>query len=582
MANVFFKRGLSSALPTASANIIDGAFYLTTDTNRLYVGKRNAADTGNVLVELNQSINIVNSVGDLPTNTTTQTAGQFYYVKGANILCVYSPKGTDPETYEWKQINPDTAINPDPQNVDVTADGTNNTVTATSTVTDTAATPHSSVGVFNFKGDSNLNVTKETVNGVDYIKFSPNIGNITSNVNTTYTIGTTAHTGGGADINLTSSDDPDPVVDTVSIVGSGAASVSQANDVITVTVADPVLRPELSFDANGALTVDGTVAGVSSSPVSGANIVTPTIVLDSTEEESNSGYVFANGTATLPVYTKSEVDDAIEDAIRVADAMTYKGAVGSGGTSAAQIADAQDKLNPANGAVGDTYKVANDLTSVTVGAGTADEQTITAKAGDLIIASGSDGHVVWEVIDAGNDQVIGVTKVTNNVGIEINDHNTELGGMTIAAGTHIGVSGSASGNHVTVTVAQAQDYTAQKLSAAGTGDTITPTTVTQASAGETPTAVTVLTGIETDAYGNVVNGSITAKTVTLTDTHNYLSDMEVTGSASNNNATITMTVNDHDNHNATGTFSLKSSSLTITTDSTNSNEIIANLVWGTF
>ena len=58
--------------------------------------------------------------------------------------------------------------------------------------------------------------------------------------------------------------------------------------------------------------------------------------------------------------------------------------------------------------------------------------------------------------------------------------------------------------------------------------------------------------------------------------------MEVTGSASGNNATITMTVNDHDNHSATGTIGLRSSSLTITTDSTNSNEIIANLEWGSF
>ena len=36
MANVLFKRGLQANLP--KSNIIDGAFYLTTDTNRLYIG----------------------------------------------------------------------------------------------------------------------------------------------------------------------------------------------------------------------------------------------------------------------------------------------------------------------------------------------------------------------------------------------------------------------------------------------------------------------------------------------------------------------------------------------------------------
>ena len=36
MSNVYFKRGLQASLPSNSANIVDGAFYLTTDTNRLY------------------------------------------------------------------------------------------------------------------------------------------------------------------------------------------------------------------------------------------------------------------------------------------------------------------------------------------------------------------------------------------------------------------------------------------------------------------------------------------------------------------------------------------------------------------
>jgi hypothetical protein len=39
MANVAFKRGLSANLPIGNA--VDGVFYLTTDTNRLYVGNSN-------------------------------------------------------------------------------------------------------------------------------------------------------------------------------------------------------------------------------------------------------------------------------------------------------------------------------------------------------------------------------------------------------------------------------------------------------------------------------------------------------------------------------------------------------------
>ena len=55
MANVLFKRGTQAelnALITAS-KIKDGAFYLTTDTNRLYVGNGSTfleIDTGKVFI----------------------------------------------------------------------------------------------------------------------------------------------------------------------------------------------------------------------------------------------------------------------------------------------------------------------------------------------------------------------------------------------------------------------------------------------------------------------------------------------------------------------------------------------------
>lgn len=74
MANVLFKRGLQANLP--KSNIIDGAFYLTTDTNRLYVGNNTE------LVELNKSITVVENVSELPK--TGVEVGQFYYISGTN------------------------------------------------------------------------------------------------------------------------------------------------------------------------------------------------------------------------------------------------------------------------------------------------------------------------------------------------------------------------------------------------------------------------------------------------------------------------------------------------------------------
>ena len=107
MANVLFKRGLQANLP--KSNIIDGAFYLTTDTNRLYVGNNTE------LVELNKSITVVKTVNDLPK--TGVEVGQFYYIAGENkhagasddsgniLAVVTSIVNGNPQ---WTQVNPDT------------------------------------------------------------------------------------------------------------------------------------------------------------------------------------------------------------------------------------------------------------------------------------------------------------------------------------------------------------------------------------------------------------------------------------------------------------------------------------------
>lgn len=123
-ANVLFKRGQHSQLfnndGTPKITIQDGTFYLTEDTNRLYVGQRasTAANAEVKLIELNKSITTVNSIANLPT--TGVQIGQFYYVTGTNlhqgdtatngnILAVVT--GFDTENNNkpiWVQVNPDT------------------------------------------------------------------------------------------------------------------------------------------------------------------------------------------------------------------------------------------------------------------------------------------------------------------------------------------------------------------------------------------------------------------------------------------------------------------------------------------
>lgn len=94
MANVSFKRGLAANLPTSAQ---DGVFYLTTDTNRLYVGQ------GEKLAELNKYIRQINTVNDLPA-PSSRAIGDFVHVKTGNMLLVCKDT-TSTGTAGWTQVN---------------------------------------------------------------------------------------------------------------------------------------------------------------------------------------------------------------------------------------------------------------------------------------------------------------------------------------------------------------------------------------------------------------------------------------------------------------------------------------------
>ena len=88
MANVMFKKGLFDALPTTNAT--EGTFYLTTDTNQLFVGKSDKS-----LARIGGDLIVVNS---LPA---VGQIGAFYYLPNSNILAYYNEG-------KWTQTNPDT------------------------------------------------------------------------------------------------------------------------------------------------------------------------------------------------------------------------------------------------------------------------------------------------------------------------------------------------------------------------------------------------------------------------------------------------------------------------------------------
>ena len=95
--NVGFKYGtqenLNALITKKTAE--EGCFYLTSDTQRLYIGK---AVTGGVIpASVNAGIQFVGSIDELPNKNTTWTddekdrrAGEFYYIPSENILCVFT------------------------------------------------------------------------------------------------------------------------------------------------------------------------------------------------------------------------------------------------------------------------------------------------------------------------------------------------------------------------------------------------------------------------------------------------------------------------------------------------------------
>jgi len=92
MAQVRFKQGLQQTINSIKTNntpVTEGAFYLTTDTNRLYFAKSSAASD---LVELNQFIHILDG-NSLPTKSTGVEEGDIYYIRGLNALAIYKNGG---------------------------------------------------------------------------------------------------------------------------------------------------------------------------------------------------------------------------------------------------------------------------------------------------------------------------------------------------------------------------------------------------------------------------------------------------------------------------------------------------------
>ena len=537
--NVNFKRGTHAALMNL-ASYVDGTFYLTTDTNRLYFSQN-----GN-LVDLNQYIHMATGINPSspPSSSTTGYTnlqqGDIYYWSDRNILAICD----DPSTGEWTQLNPDTSLVANANNITLT-NGTNQ-INLSLLVQDSKVTQ--STGAFSIAGGTNVTVSQ--TNGVITISSTD------TNDNATYTLGTTASASNGI-VKLAGAG-TGGTDSSVTLTGDGSVSVtSDAAGNITISGTGGLSAMSTTYNAAGGFQINYTTTDGSTATTA----ITPTITYG---ENNATSAVFASGTAALDVYTKAEVDAAISDAEAAANAMTYKGTV-SDDDKATKI------VSTAN--VGDTYKAEEDFTLSGIG---------NVKTGDLLIAKGSDGSVTWDLVPSGDDQTITGSVSGNNA--SISDQDGLLAGLTVNGSSSsygtIGVASSISGKLNTLTISHG---------AAGSGTAFTvpaATTATTQSQENNNTTLTipVITGISKDAAGHVT--AVSGATYVLEDTHANVSSVAINVSNSTTaNANIQIAVADSDTPQLpkTANFNLASDNLEITsTSSNNVYTVNLNYVWGTF
>ena len=548
MANVQFLRGVHDSLPTG-AKIQDGAFYLTSDTNRLYVGK--GTGTSAELVELNKSVTIVDYVsssssGYTSTSTVLPTSGvkegQFYLAVNDNVLCVYHNNG-------WKQINKNTntELTNSTANTSVTSGGVNtNKVIVSNSISDTNG--HSSTGSFSIKGGDNVTIsnsgTEITIAAKD----------------TTYDLESYAGTGDEKGLKI---NDSDKVKFTASTndVDLGKIEVTQATGAIgySLTLTDQSNTGVSISNGNGtAGNTQGFNIGVSDFNGTVKGSFDPQITVGSAANKKTTQH-YENGTAVLPVYTTTEVDELITAKFKEADAMQYKGTIAlssdKGATTTYSAITSEANKSKINN--GDTYKV--------IEAGT--YNTTTLKVGDLLIFN-TDSNTTFDFVPSGDDQY--VTGTVSGNGMTISDGSGTLAQLELTAGNQIGISPSISGKTNTVTVKHAD----------------ISTSITAGSASD----VTVTTGGDAVTFGAITdithsNGHITGTTVkqiTVKDTHNAITGATVKfGNTTNNELILNNVISTSDGNTYTPVGGvLSSTSLNIAKTSDNAATI--NLVWGTF
>ena len=436
--NVLFKRGLQKDVPVTSGAAY-GTFYLTTDTHRLYCG--NSAGGADLL---SQAVIMVDCVSKTPGKNSLEDQpkanGQFYYVKDSNILAVYTGSG-------YVQINPDTKLagaqfaygNGSTPGVVTVAMEFSQTSAGGTKVDDITSTAN-----IGFQAADNISLT--TTDSTDSAGKKIKVLKFTGQRLTLDAENKAIKLGN----------------ESIKFIGAGHATVSADASKGTITIGTNHI-PDIHVDGGSMHVAPGSDADKTGFEISAALTRTESAgdadvdkaILDPIIKYGASGALsehFKNGTATLSVYSKSEVDTAITKAKEAMNAMSYKGTVG--GTDN-DHGTAGKTLPTGDVSVGDTYIAYAPITigDTTYPLGTMVIATSSYTGGDANNAGEVNGKIpagsiVWSAVKTTDtDTNYHLNAITNGIDLESSKTgggNDTTGRLVIAAGNDMVVSSQAS------------------------------------------------------------------------------------------------------------------------------------------
>ena len=517
-----------------------GTFYLTKDSNRLYIGQENE------LALLNKSVEIYANLDALRGKKTVSTEGDIAYCATENVLAYYN--GTT-----WNQINPDDdtiltalahSVSSVTHGVKITTTGTNSDTKKTISAADVTITGDKGVQVttpsnkaITITGDTyalNVQEHADTTNDIDLV------------LDSALQNDSTVHIKGGDNVTITKIDKSNGIQIAAKDTKLTGIILGLNNDgELQVGASDTAGTTGLLKKQKLGYFVDGSYYGIGS---------------DTKQVD-------------LPVYSKDEVDNLIKKL----DGMTYRGTIGTSGTTFTMDAS----FNVLKGGtateihIGDMFLVQGGKLTYATGK--------QAETGDMLIATAKDGKsetngvlaigdVEWTYVPAGDDADIDTTYIfkasgtTDSMTITSNPGGGVVGKIAFTEGDGIVIestdNGGTSPNQLSVNIKH------------GTYDTAKTTDNKSLTNGGTFDVIDSIT------YNNGHISGINTKTI---QTLEYKPGPDNVSKDENaNSVTISHTLQAGTSlvSDKTANMVLKSDTLKLT--ASDGNTVTADLVWGSF